>query len=367
MKKILSIDGGGIRGIIPAIVLKEIEERTGQPIAKTFDLIAGTSTGGLLALGLGKDKGGEEKDRYTAADLVKIYEKHGNDIFGSHLRRKASSVENLISDVKEKIKFWEEKPFVKDIPYVRGWVERINKLISAVSGLEASLYFHEEGIVKVLKDYFGEATLENVRPCTKVMVTCYDIHAPGPFFLKSWCPEHQSVRIQDAARATSAAPTYFQPIELQVDGTNRALIDGGVFINSPAVLAYAEAKKAFPNEKEFFVLSLGTGIYTKRFEYEEARDWGKVEWFLPLLDCIFDGMQDATNDQMEMFLGDEDYRLSNYFHLTGKLSEDNRRLDNVDPKNIKSLKKVAKGIIARDKFKKLLERLEPLIKQSDSS
>ena len=199
------------------------------------------------------------------------------------------------------------------------------------------------------------------------MVTCYDIHAPGPFFLKSWCSKHQSVRIQDAARATSAAPTYFEPIELTVDEKKRALIDGGVFINSPAVSAYAEAKKAFPNEEEFFVLSLGTGIYTKRFEYKEAKDWGKVEWFLPLLDCIFDGMQDATNDQMKMFLEHEDYRRSNYFHLTGELSDDNKDLNNVDPKNIKSLKKVAKGIIASDDFKKFLERLEALIKKPDSS
>ena len=66
MKKILSIDGGGIRGIIPAIVLKEIEKETSRDTAEIFDFIAGTSTGGLLALGLSKDGGGGSQERYKA-------------------------------------------------------------------------------------------------------------------------------------------------------------------------------------------------------------------------------------------------------------------------------------------------------------
>jgi len=70
---ILSIDGGGIRGIIPAIVLAEIERRTGSKIAGLFDLIAGTSTGGILALGLTRP-GNDGTPRYSASDLVTLYE-----------------------------------------------------------------------------------------------------------------------------------------------------------------------------------------------------------------------------------------------------------------------------------------------------
>ncbi len=366
MKKILSIDGGGIRGIIPAIILKEIEDKTEQDIAKIFDLIAGTSTGGLLALGLGKDGGGGNEKRYKAKDLVKIYEDRGKDIFGDDLRRKTSDIENAISDVNDKISSLKKMPIIRKIPLVKHWVEKIDKLILVARGATDEIYSHEEGIVKVLNCYFGEAELKHVRQCTKVMVTCYDIHAPGPVFLKSWYPEHHSVRIQDAARATSAAPTYFEPIKLKVGDTKRALIDGGIFINSPAVSAYAEAKKAFPCEKDFFVLSLGTGIYTKRFEHKKAKDWGKVEWFIPLLDCIFDGMQDAVHYQMDRFLGDEDYCRSNYFRFTENLSEDNQRMDNVDDCNIESLKAVAKGIIKSEDFKKFIKRLKQLIRQSDS-
>ena len=72
MKKILSIDGGGIRGIIPALVLAEIEKRTDKPISACFDLFAGTSTGGILSLGLTKaDTFG--RPEYSAADLAEIY------------------------------------------------------------------------------------------------------------------------------------------------------------------------------------------------------------------------------------------------------------------------------------------------------
>lgn len=74
--KVLSIDGGGIRGIIPAMVLAEIEDRTGRPVAETFDLIAGTSTGGILALGLTLP-GDNGRPRYAAEELIGLYEEEG--------------------------------------------------------------------------------------------------------------------------------------------------------------------------------------------------------------------------------------------------------------------------------------------------
>ena len=80
MFKVLSIDGGGIRGIIPAMVLAEIEERTGRPVAEKFDLIAGTSTGGILALGLTMP-GDAGRPRYAAEELIGLYEEEGSRIF----------------------------------------------------------------------------------------------------------------------------------------------------------------------------------------------------------------------------------------------------------------------------------------------
>ena len=78
--KILSIDGGGIRGLIPAVVLAEIEKRTGKPASELFDLIAGTSTGGILALGL-TCPAADGRPRYSAERLIDLYQKEGNRIF----------------------------------------------------------------------------------------------------------------------------------------------------------------------------------------------------------------------------------------------------------------------------------------------
>jgi patatin-like phospholipase/acyl hydrolase len=78
--KVLSIDGGGIKGIIPATVLAYIEQRTGRPISALFDLIAGTSTGGIIALGLTKPAS-DGKPAYTAEDGVRLYIEEGPRIF----------------------------------------------------------------------------------------------------------------------------------------------------------------------------------------------------------------------------------------------------------------------------------------------
>jgi uncharacterized protein len=97
MKKILSIDGGGIRGLIPALVLAEIESRTGKAVAECFDLIAGTSTGGILAMGLARDDG-NGKPRFSAGDLADIYQTRGKEIFSRSLWKGAASLGGLADE-----------------------------------------------------------------------------------------------------------------------------------------------------------------------------------------------------------------------------------------------------------------------------
>ncbi len=300
MKRILSIDGGGIRGLIPALVLAEIETRTGKPIADSFDLIAGTSTGGILALALSKDNG-NGRPQYSANDLAGIYQARGKEIFSRSL-----------------------------------W-----KGVSSVGGLTDELYSHK-GIEKVLEEYFGDDPLDSA--LTKIMVTCYDIQNREPLFLKSWREEYRSVLMRHVARATSAAPTYFEPALVPIGGAIKALVDGGVFINSPAVSAYAEAKKIFGNEYDFFVLSLGTGELNRPISFAEAKDWGKAGWLVPLLSCMFDGVSDTTNYQMKMFLGEK------YIRLQTDLSIASDDLDDATSGNIENLKTEARKLIRTHKI-----------------
>ena len=91
MFRILSIDGGGIRGVIPSVLLEQLEKRSGQPISALFDLIAGTSTGGILAVGL-TVPGEQRKPKYTATDMVELYADRGHEIFQRSFWRGVTSL-----------------------------------------------------------------------------------------------------------------------------------------------------------------------------------------------------------------------------------------------------------------------------------
>ena len=163
-KFILSVDGGGIRGIIPAIILAEIERKTNKPISQLFDLMAGTSTGGIVVAGLCK-KDSLGKLQYSANDLVNLYQEYGPYIFKSSFLRR-----------------------------------------SVFSWLNGAQYSHQN-IEKILDKYFENATLADTT--NNLLLTSYDIQNNCPFFFKSWKEDRNLVKLRDALRATTAAPTYF--------------------------------------------------------------------------------------------------------------------------------------------------------------
>lgn len=296
-RRVLSIDGGGIRGIIPALVLAHLERRTGKPCSELFDLMVGTSTGGMLALGLAldNDEGGA---LFTASQLVKLYEEHGSQIFEQSLWRKVRSVGGMLEEA----------------------------------------YSHE-ALEEILDRYFGERALSACRVPT--MVTSYDIQHRRTVFLKSWHDDHAELLCKEAARATSAAPTYFEPTTLEWASESRTLIDGGVFMNSPSVSAYAEARKLFPDE-EIALLSIGTGELTRAIPYEAAKTWGSALWVMSLLDCMFDGVSKAADHQMRLFLGERYLRLQTPLHYA---SDD---MDDASQGNLRNLNQTAEELIQRE-------------------
>ncbi len=311
-RTVLSIDGGGIRGIIPAMMLHHLETATGHQTADLFDLMVGTSTGGILALGLAQqDPQKPGKSRYSARDLAELYANRGSQIFGKNLWRQFRSALGIF-----------------DESY-------------SASPLETAL-----------SDYFDTSVLGDCRCPT--IVTAYDLEARSTAFFKSFKPEHAQILCKSAARATSAAPTFFEPAQVEVAGKSTALIDGAVFLNSPVVSAYAEALKLFPGD-EITVVSLGTGELAKPISGRQAAGWGKIGWMLPVLDCVFDGMSKAADYQMKLFLGDRYQR----FQLT--LEEASDELDNATPRNITALFEATSKLIDRENL-----RLDKLIKYLQS-
>ncbi len=301
MKKILCIDGGGVRGLIPALVLAEIEQRTGRSIASLFDLIAGTSAGGIITLGLTVDNG-SGAPAHTATDLVDLFEEHGEEIFPQSFLKKVTSAKGLLDE----------------------------------------LYLHES-FEKLLLQYLTDAPLHTA--LTNVLVPTYDIEDRRPFLFKNWREDRNMVPMWQVGRAASAAPTFFEPALVEMNGKKHALIDGGVFANNPTMCAYAEARRMYYDQDDrYLVVSLGTGELTRPILYNEAKDWGKLEWAVPILGVVFDGVSDVTNYHMHQILN-LDSAERQFYRFQTRLDKASDDIDNVKPENIAALKQEARDIL----------------------
>lgn len=309
---ILSIDGGGIRGIIPAVLLAELEDRTGCHVSDLFDLVAGTSTGGILALGL-TCPGENGTPRYSASDLVSFYEEEGPDIFhrsGWGLFEKPRS-------------FFDEK-------------------------------YNAEPIERILQERFNGAMLSAAT--TDVLVPSYDLESRRPYFftskdLRDDSSDHEDVPMWKVARATSAAPTYFEPYKLDTDtGVDYlSLVDGGVYANNPAACALVEAIAEFDAAPtDVFMVSLGTGEHMRRIPHERAQDWGLIGWARPILDVVFDGVSDTVSFQIEQILNLGTTADRRFVRLQPNLNKENDEMDNARPSNLRALKVIAHAYVDQE-------------------
>ena len=299
--KVLCIDGGGIRGLIPALVLAEIEQRTGKRMAEMVDLIAGTSTGGILACALTR-KGADGRPLLSAEEVAGIYVEEGPRIFHRGLLKRVFSV--------------------------GGWIDE---------------RYEDDGLNRALERYLGASMLSDA--LVDVLVTAYDIHGRFAFLFRSARarinPTYDFTLVQ-AARATSAAPTYFEPVEV----TDRAgartypLIDGGIYAVNPSMVAYADVVKAGRQDELALMLALGTGAHTRAYTFEQTRWWGQLGWARPALDMVFDGVADTIEFEAGALMGDR------YVRLQVALRDASDDLDDARPENLANLRKEAERLIA---------------------
>lgn len=333
LTRILSIDGGGIRGIIPGQVLVALEKKLQQldsnpkgKIADYFDMIAGTSTGGILAcIYLSPDKVGSKKPRFSAKEAVELYLERGDEIFD--------------------ISFWHK--------------------IRTASGVLDEKYDADE-LEDALKDYMGELKLnELIKPC---LVSAYDIkRRKAHFFTQhdAGKPEHNFL-VREVARATSAAPTYFEVARVKsLSNVIYPLIDGGVFVNNPTLCAYAEARKMNfdrfrqkPTAKNMVILSLGTGSSSKPYYYKKAKDWGMVQWIKPIIDIMMSGVAETVDYQLNQIY--EAVGLpEQYVRISPKLGFASPDMDDASLENLNALKEA--GIQSAKKNDKDLTSLAKML------
>jgi patatin-like phospholipase/acyl hydrolase len=346
--RLLSIDGGGIRGLIPAIVLAHIEKQTDRPICELFDAIAGTSTGGILALGLTKP-GADLKTR--AQSLVELYQNRGREIFHEGFLRRA------MYEVLDRLPVGADpNEHLFGLPRHATPSDLFDPKYAAT------------GRAKVMQDFFGATKLTDAT--ARVFVTSYDTYGRGPVFFVSRTPDAaderyfdaiaEDISMVDAAMATSAAPTYFPPHQIQKSHVAKneehkyySLVDGGVFSNNPAALAHAFLNSGGMGPDDFIV-SLGTGSMTAEYEYERTRNWGAAQWGFPVLKLMFDGQTEAVSLGLSRRFGPRYVRLQAFLtkELATPVSDD---LDDASEENIAAMVKFANELI--EKYRGDLERL----------
>jgi len=319
--KILSIDGGGIRGILPGIIISRLEEKlqnlSGNPsvrIADFFDLFAGTSTGGILTLSyLVADE--NNRPLLTAQDAVNLYLEKGDEIFDVSLWQKIRSGAGILDEKYD------------------------------ASALEAAL-----------KNTFQDQMLSDlIKPC---IISSYDVWNAKPHFFKQH-KSHNKVhnfKIKEVARATSAAPTYFEAAHVKNEiGTSFTLVDGGTFANNPGMVAYSEArtmkfpdKVDYPTAKDMLIVSIGTGSKSKSYPFSKVKNWGQIQWVKPVIEIMMSGNSSATHYHlMQIFDTLElQYDKRCYHRLEPEVKSADLQMDNASLDNLKRLQEDALNYIS---------------------
>jgi patatin-like phospholipase/acyl hydrolase len=317
--RILSIDGGGIRGIIPATILwyleEQLQERSGNPNARLsdyFDMMAGTSTGGILVgLYLTPDAAQPKRAKYSAKEALDLYLEDGEAIFSRTFSRKVKSLSGLLG----------------------------KKYCPAT--LEA-----------LLQKAMGEHTRMSqlIRPC---LIPAYNLKEQQPYFFRNSTGATHDFKTWEMARATSAAPTYFEPKALQADNQSFLMADGGLFAKNPALQAFLEAQKAVVVQgqdrltaDDILLVSIGTGDCKEDYSFENIRKKGAFSWLKPLMRIMMSTGADVMNEQLRQIFAASQ---GQYVRLEPCLHGADEAMDNACRENLLALYEAGLYYIERNK------------------
>lgn len=292
--QVLALDGGGIRGLYSAAVLAALEQQLGRPVANYFDLIAGTSTGGLIALALGAG--------LSPREIVEFYVEEGPAIFKNPL-----GVRSVAQIFRRK--------------------------------------YPDSPREKAFRRIFRNVVMLDSRK--RLLVPSYDLDSGRPHIFKT---RHHADLVTDwnvpmweAAMATSAAPTFF-PMH-RLGGRQTRLVDGGVWANNPVALAIAEARSVLElSLDDVRVFSLGT-TRTVADNPRRLNRGGIVQWLLgkKLIDVLMSAQSTGAHGLAQHLIGHERVlRLDTY------VPPQFRRLDQTDPQFLLGLAAGDARNISRD-------------------
>ncbi|AHX03959.1 patatin-like phospholipase family protein [Ehrlichia chaffeensis str. Heartland] len=288
---ILSIDGGGVRGIVAATILQEIEKRINKPLSKIFDLVSGSSVGSLVGGALCL-KNADGMPRYNTRDLLDLMLKYSGKIFSNSAARNAFA---LIFGPK----------------------------------------YSDKNLNSVLKEIFGDVAMKDLM--TNFIVPSYDLCSNQTVMFRSWVDKYHDIKVSDVTRGAVAAPTYFTPKKIIVEGKKTLLIDSSIVCNNPIIAAYAGAQVLYPNEK-LCCLSVGCGTVNKDFSDLQN---SLLYWSSKILFVIIDAGLDAIDYQMARLVKGED----TYCRISGDIIYSTCDFSDASPGNIQNVQKDAQKIV----------------------
>ena len=320
--RVLAVDGGGVRGILPVRVLVALEEMTGKPSAELFDILVGTSIGGIGILGL-MCPDDEANPRWRARDLLDTYSSRAAEIFPDT----SLSWPQSLQQVSEMIR----RP--SPTAALLGSNPRIG-----------NARYDPAGLIDILTGQLGGTMLSEALRHT--IVTSYDVRSQQPVIFDSMkvrTGEQEDTPMITVARATSAAPSYFPPmVDTDAAGEERLLVDGGIFANNPALLGYQAALESGAEHDGVILVSLGTGLHGPNSALHKSEYMG-LSWFR-LAQSVLESAQVGNVAVIDSFLrtaiGETYWRFD--ADLTGDIEHD---MDNTTAEHVRWLDTAGKAMV----------------------
>ena len=330
--RILAVDGGGVRGIIPTTVLAYIEgkliEKTGNPNARMADFLdfgAGTSTGSIIA-GMVMTPNEKGRPAFKMKEAVQAYFDIAAKVFKKDWRRNLKTCWGLFGP--------------------KYGVDAIN--------------------TELIKKFNHWKLNELLLPCA---FTGYDTakRMPVIYTNRDDKEKYGDYYLKDVVRGSTSIPSIFKPAYFRNGSDVNTIIDGGVFANNPSMVAYVEVLKTTELAERFneltpehaLILSFGTGrgLITK-YPYRKIMRWGKVRWFIPILNILLQGMSDVTNYEMETYF--RTYKVSeNFVRINPAIVLGSADGEDASAENMKNLHQDALNYISKNRtfLDNLAERL----------
>lgn len=333
--KILSIDGGGVRGIIPALWLNEIERRTSKPISHLFNMVAGTSAGGIIAAGLTIPNIVARDPIYQGEQII-----GNNDVLSSYEPRHTACKIFQLFKTQSKDIFNSNNSFFSYL----NWASR--EIIAEK--------YTDNGRKTLFNDYFGNTQIKD--SLTDLIIPAYcENMGNQPYLFNRKDPERNTTTFLDVLMATSAAPTFFK--SYQITGKGKFL-DGGINLNNPAMRVYTESPGR--NSEKTFLLSLGTGTYIPEPSNPDKYR-GKLFWAMNFSGVALNAQEGNVDIELNNLLNNGyPEAFGNRYQRWQVFMEKSIALDAYDDESLNELIEMGKQYIEeeQDQFNKLMDILQ---------